>query len=201
MGFTIASWFDFFKTYLNEAFSLGSVQEQVRWVYFGFVRVRGFLKHAENEMRLFINSLQPANARLSSLAPADLQQAKDLREKMTALSELREHRDHFDWMRPEGPAKPLDAHVLPLLSKHLHLLEPGDQVAAKAIGPLSKPSAADTSEPGHVPKKPKPSPTGVPKKGLVGTGGAQLPGSQAHSALYLVVRFVHARAPDRPPIP
>ena len=187
-GFTIASWFDFYKEYLSEAFTLASVKEQVQWLYYGHVRVISFLNCAENELSMFVNSMTPATATIPSLAPLDFQGAKDMREKISKLAEMREHREHFAWMRPDGPSTPMDAHVLPLLSRNLHLLDAQDQVAAKAVkGPAAQ-WVDDATPAGPLSKKRKKS-AGKDKlvsaTGAVGSGNMQTPGSQQTSALWL----------------
>jgi len=184
-GFTIASWFDFYKLYLGEALTLDSVKEQVRWIYFGYVRTMSFLTCAENELRMFVNSMQPSTAVLVALAPLDFQGARDMREKISKLADLREHRDHFDWMRPDGPSVPIDANVLPLLSTHINLLALEDQAAASAV--KGSGATQDQSPAGAPPGGP------LQKKQKKASGGPisneksekQPPGSQRTSAMWV----------------
>ena len=180
-GFTVKSWCDFYEEYLAEAFSLDSIKEQVQWCYYGYVRCIQFFVYAQNEMRIFINSPAPASARLVKLAPLDASFARDLTTKREKLAHLRDHRDHFDWMRPQGSSSPMDPHLLPLLSSNIHLLHVEDQAAARSVKPSKLPASSSSDA---IPSSKKQKRQAAAASTSSATASSA-PGSQASSVLWL----------------
>ena len=163
VGFTIATWVDFYLEYLDCAFKLPSELDQLNWLREGSIQFQAFLRKAQSELRRVV--LGPDQGVIGALMARDAPPATFLVKKIKALDSVLAAGAVFTLVRQDGGGSQPDGVnpcVLPLIS----------ELEANLSSKKRPPGWEDVDEA----KKPRQ---------LEGLGDAQAPGSMTHLWMWL----------------